>query len=283
VGHVRLEGQEDEGHGGVRIEAVAREFATVSTSEGRFTLPTPPGDYTIRFSAQGYETKAIPMVIVMDGQLRTLDDVLLQRDLSGQLKGQLQSLIAGYEWATAQVKLSNAGEERLGSPNNEGQFSFDLLQPGSYLLEVQAAGHVRYVEPILVRRDGQTELETINLAPAYLPMVGLAFLDDQQAQNNGVHQGIRVDSFVGDELVASTQTNESGRYQMMAGAIDYRLRFVRSGEPTAIVRSALSQPMMPGSPYPITRASCSRAYPVKSEARCGSPRTAPPNVCRPST
>ena len=49
VGLVRLEGQMDDGHGGVRIEAVGREFATVSTSEGRFTLPIPPGDYTIRF------------------------------------------------------------------------------------------------------------------------------------------------------------------------------------------------------------------------------------------
>ena len=169
------------------------------------------------------------MVIVMDGQTRAIDEVLLKKDLSGQLKGQLQSAIAGYEWSTAQVKLLGAGEERLATPNNEGIFLFELLQPGSYLLEVQAAGHVKYVEPVLVGRDGQTELENMTLTPAYLPMVGLAFLDDQQEQNTGVHQGIRVDAFVGDELVASTQTDASGRYRIMAGAIDYRLKFVRSG------------------------------------------------------
>ena len=52
-------------------------------------------------------------------------------------------------------------------------------------------------------------------------MVGQAYLNDQQARPNGSHFGILVQAFTQDNLVASTQTDEDGRFVLNAARTDY--------------------------------------------------------------
>ena len=53
-GAARLSGMlSDDGHGGIRVEAVSRTETTVTSSEGLFKLRLPAGDHTLRFSYSG--------------------------------------------------------------------------------------------------------------------------------------------------------------------------------------------------------------------------------------
>lgn len=49
----------DDGHGGIRVEVVARNVAAVTTSKGGVRLGLPAGDHTLRFSYNGYGTQEL--------------------------------------------------------------------------------------------------------------------------------------------------------------------------------------------------------------------------------
>ena len=236
VGLINLEGANAEGHGDILVETINQNFAVVSTSQGQYHLKVPPGTYDIKFTKKGYISEIRPNIVVALDEIVRVEEITLPKDLSGSLNAQLRSSISNFDWPNrATVKLMRAendsdDSERIAIPTDDGSFSFDLLQPGIYLLQVKADGHLDLTLPRAINHGPTVLNEPIVLTASSDELInGYAYLDDQQSLATGNHLGILVQAFIDDTLVGTTQTDEEGRYSLTAGRSDYQLRFTRQG------------------------------------------------------
>ena len=150
VGTLRLEGQDME-YGSVRIETVGRPFSALSTSDGQFRLSIPPGTYSLKFTIVGFQTLILADVNVSSQSYNELEEVVLQKDLSASVSGQLTTSIEGFEWTSRSfITLVGDTETRQEIPNRLGEFEFNLLQPGVYTLDVFAEGHLIFNKTLLL-------------------------------------------------------------------------------------------------------------------------------------
>ena len=235
VGTLRLEGQDME-YGSVRIETVGRPFSALSTSDGQFRLSIPPGRYSLKFTIVGFQTLILADVNVSSRSYNELEEVVLQKDLSASVSGQLTTSIEGFEWTSRSfITLVGDTETRQEIPNRLGEFEFNLLQPGVYTLDVFAEGHLIFNKTLLLN-NGENRLDPFELiaqfesVDASYPLMGHAFLSDQSLLSEGAnHSGTIVQAFVDDALVSTTQTDETGLFILPASAFNYRLRFIHTG------------------------------------------------------
>ena len=219
-------------------------MASTQTDQiGRYILSASRIPYRLIFSRDGYLPIHLDVNWSEEAQafeaqatnLEDFDGVVLLPNLNASLTGQLRSNIERFSWAdTTTVRLTGDDQERAISPNADGTFEFLNLRSGDYFIEVDALGHVSVNNAIIVT-SGANPLDEITLEAEFetpeqaVPLLGYALLDDQVNREEGTHLGILVQAFIGDALVASTQTDQIGRYILSASRIDYRLRFVHQG------------------------------------------------------
>jgi protocatechuate 3,4-dioxygenase beta subunit len=150
------------------VEVTGTNWSAVTDANGAFEVAVPPGAYTLRYQAFGYV-----------GQQRTLavgpDQVV---DASAQLDVGDVGTITGVVSSPDDGSLAGVRVDLLGTPyqtvtDEAGAYTFTLVEPGSYELELEVADHVRTMAPVEVSA-GATSRADVVLQPS--PLVGL--IDD---------------------------------------------------------------------------------------------------------
>ena len=243
-GIVRFEGSEEDVHGGIRIETLDHPFHDVTTSSGRFRLNVPANRYTLKISYPGYQTKTIPSVNVTIGIGQTLEeDIILERDLSSSINGQLQTVDPDYNFDGSIVSLeslsiSGPSINRSETVAGEGRFSFDMLPSGSYSITATVAGHLEFSKSFRIE-IGVNDLGLFHLTPEYeapeqAPFLrGKAFLSEELNRDGDTadHSGIKVTAIIenGDRLLTKVETIETGEFAFVASREPIRLEFSKEG------------------------------------------------------
>ncbi|HEX6131743.1 MAG TPA: carboxypeptidase regulatory-like domain-containing protein [Actinomycetota bacterium] len=161
----------------VRIAETGEE--RVTGPDGGYVLPHAPGPYTVEVSAFGYASRTIPVTLTADEETQL--DVELALASVGTVAGTITSAgdltpnaVAGEPLAGAQVRL--VGHPRTATTADDGSYTLPRVEPGTYTLEIGAAGHVRTLVEDVVVTAGETARRDAQLRPS--PRVGV--IDDCQ-------------------------------------------------------------------------------------------------------
>ncbi len=142
VGVATLEGQGEDGHGGILVEAVGRSFTAVTSSSGAFQLPVVAGSYDLRFSKASFQSVTVDEVEVAVAEEHSLDAVVLAAN-----PATLTGNVLGEDASGAMVPLGDAtvtleGTALTALSNSAGDFTLGGVPPGSHLLRVVKDGYV---------------------------------------------------------------------------------------------------------------------------------------------
>ena len=170
-GSAQLQGGPEGTHGGIVVQADGSGWATVTGSDGVWTLhlaPRPDG-YTLRFSHPGYTTETLDTVGLTAGASVAVGDVVLAGQLAA-VRGRVG--LEGSEDPTAlgsvQVSLTPAGgvePSKTTSCDQEGVFLFDDVPAATYTLRVARSGWASLEQSGLRLAPGQA----VDLGDLQLP------------------------------------------------------------------------------------------------------------------
>ena len=137
LGTAQRFGAPDGTHAGIRVQAVDTPTSTETGSDGSFSLTLPAGPYTLRFTADGYGTQNVEVLLPAGEETPLPAPVLLQAQ-PGSLAGRVE-FAPGYEsdGAARPVEVSLARVDLDAETSSqvalEGEgFRFDGLSPGRY-------------------------------------------------------------------------------------------------------------------------------------------------------
>ena len=239
TGTVDLAGRDDES--GVQVRAFIgqqQQASDLSATNGSFSLRLSPLDHTLTLSKEGYVAKNIEVQwsetrtsfeTIVNDQSMPLNEATftLERRLNASLTGELSTSLNQYDWSTVVITLDEIEGDftQEGSALAGGQFNFNSLPTGLYLFSVNAPGHEE-VEQIISLGEVERNLGEIELTV-------VRELDNAQGQalleGLDTHENITVRARVGGSLVATTLTDESGRFIITLPPVNLSLHFSKDG------------------------------------------------------
>jgi hypothetical protein len=130
-------------------------------------------------------------VVLVPALLLVFSGVALAQKTVGAIRGTVydnSGAIVGA--ATIKIQNQDTGYTMERSADSKGEFSFPLLQPGTYRIEVTAAGFKKYIKQDIVLRALETATVTINLeiGPVEETLVVTADPDQVNISSGGVAQ-----------------------------------------------------------------------------------------------
>jgi outer membrane protein assembly factor BamB len=166
------------------VEVVGSSWQAVTDETGSFEIAVPPGEHTLRYRAFGHVTTERVVILGADQV----------RDVSAQLEVGVVGSIAGL--VTSREGGGGIGVTATGDPlagvlvtlrgtpyqtrtGPDGSYRFDLVEPGSYQLELETEGHVRALAEVSVAAGGTSPAD---LALRVSPLVGI--IDDSDFTNS---------------------------------------------------------------------------------------------------
>ncbi len=185
---------------------------------GYFKIPLDPGNYTLVFTAWGYQNKTITVEVIL---------------LNGTIIGLVYDVTTGDPIANATVVIEEANLTLYTDENGTFQAS---VQPGTYTIDVSAEGY--YNETVTVSVD---ENETV------VVQIGL------QPRANGTIAGYVVDADTGDPIANATvfvytsagqvvnYTNAQGYYELHVPAGVYDVHALAPGYQEAVAGNVTVQ------------------------------------------
>lgn len=138
--------------------------STVASPDSEFSfLNVSPGQYLISISAEGFQSKVVPVTVV-GGETSELDITLFQE--SGRLAGQVinETTEDGIAGATINIKDSANNLLTSGISNEDGRFTVDNLPTGSLFVVAAREGFGTKAVSIMVEPNETVEA-TIRLTP----------------------------------------------------------------------------------------------------------------------
>jgi outer membrane protein assembly factor BamB len=148
------------------VELLGTNWRAEVDEDGAFELAVAPGEYTLRYTAFGYVTVERAVTL---GPGQTADASLeLQVADVGSISGVVTSAGTGARLPDVSVTLRGTPFRTATGP--DGTFSFSLVEPGDYELELEVDGHVRSLVPVTVTA-GQTTQRDVALRES--PRVGI--------------------------------------------------------------------------------------------------------------
>ncbi len=156
------------------VEVAGSNWSAVTDSDGVFEIGVSAGEHTLHYSAFGY----------VDGQRTVTVAPDETADASVELEVGDVGGIAGVVSSAEDGALDGARVDLLGTPYQthtapDGSYAFDLVEPGSYELEVEFDGHVRKLAAVEVTVDEVTGRDvTLRVSP----QVGI--IDDSDFTNS---------------------------------------------------------------------------------------------------
>lgn len=122
---------------GVTATVVETGVAVEGAADGTFTLTHPPGAFTVRVEAYGYVTGEVPVTFTAN----QTDEVSIELALGevGAIAGTVADRASGAPIAGATVRL--AGFPRTAVTDDAGRFELANVEPGTFTVRADAAGH----------------------------------------------------------------------------------------------------------------------------------------------
>ena len=176
-GVVQRAGAAEDGHGGIRVEAVETAYSAVTTSSGRFRIEVEPGAYTLRFSSDGYGSEEVSIPELAAGDGFVLADAVVLTTNPGQVRGvvqlppefsdasRLETVVLALQAEDAADDAAPVAETRL---NAEGRFVFESVAPGGYTLVVSTPGFLTIRRALSVMAGQRLRLDPMVLTLADL-------------------------------------------------------------------------------------------------------------------
>jgi len=118
---------------------------TTTAADGGYALHLPPGDYTLRFSAFGYD-EVTAEVTVAPGGTATVDATVTPKAGAATLSGVVTS--GGQPVGGATVVL--LGTPRRATTAADGSYSLPFVEPGDYQIDVTGPGYLRHRDTVAV-------------------------------------------------------------------------------------------------------------------------------------
>ncbi len=231
------EGQCD--HGGIRVEALNYPFVTFTGRDGQYRLEVIAlDDYTLVFSAPGYESAQVLGVDAVADETTPLEDVTLPAR-----PGEVRALVALRQYGTearlqgvdATLWTDPPGDAPLRSvnPDARGEVVFAGVLPGRYEVRADAAGYLPQTRRVAVG-PGETALAgAFDLAhdatAPDAPRLGGAVRLDDAAEHAGTDVRVRI---AGDDLAFGDplRTAADGRFELPASPDErYTVTVARAG------------------------------------------------------
>ncbi|HEX6130965.1 MAG TPA: carboxypeptidase regulatory-like domain-containing protein, partial [Actinomycetota bacterium] len=170
---------------GATVRIAETGLETETGADGGYELAHPAGSYTVEVNAFGYVAQSISVTLVANVETQLAVELALGDvgavagtvTSAGDLSPQAD---AGEPLAGAEVRL--VGRPRTTTTAEDGSFTLANVEPGTYTLEISAAGHVRMLVDGVVVTAGETTRRDVRLRPS--PRVGV--IDDCQQTANCV-------------------------------------------------------------------------------------------------
>jgi hypothetical protein len=235
MGTVKRELSPDDDQGGILIEAIDTPFATVSASDGKFYLPLPPREHTLRFSSPNYQSARLFSIAVEADRITRLEEVVVLQPSASQLRGSIS-----LDGRTQDVPLSSVVirlYDREDAPtaealqtttlDNLGRFIFDDVPVQQVWVSVTCEAYYPQLRPVVVAVGQVAESGHFDLRstprpepPSSAPLRGRAIFADRET-----HEGLIVEVRRAGVLIASVGTEASGEYALNLDTDDYLLSF----------------------------------------------------------
>jgi hypothetical protein len=171
----------------VRLFSPDRLRATKSDNDGQFEfVDLPPGTYELQAELSGFETKTIENIQVGDKDagpfsmtLRTLptdtscaDEPLPSYEETRPGRVSLVGTVSDYGGtvlAGAKVRLTNSRQTEVTNSNDRGEFSFEDIAPGKYVVSAMQSGYTQLSTISLwIMRGNLTRVTFVLLRNGYL-------------------------------------------------------------------------------------------------------------------
>jgi hypothetical protein len=235
MGTVKRELSPEDDQGGILIEALNTPFATVSASDGRFYLPLPPSEHTLRFSSPSYQSARRFSVAVTPDEITRLDETVVLLPSPSQLRGSvsLDGRIDGMPLESVIVRLYDRQDAQVAEAlqtvtlDEFGRFIFDNVPVQQVWVSVTCEAFYPQLRPSLVAVGEIAEAGHFDLRstprpqpPTNAPLRGRAQYLDRES-----HEGIVIEVRRGGVLVAAIGTEASGEYALNLDTADYTLSF----------------------------------------------------------
>lgn len=235
MGKVRRALSAEDDQGGILIEALGTPFATVSASDGRFYLPLPPQEHTLRFSALNYQSARRFSITVTPDAITSIDEVITLQPNPSQLRGSvtLDGQFEDVPLTSVVVRLYDredapTSEALMTTPLDErGRFIFDDAPVQQLWVSVTCEAYYPQLRPILIQIGQIVEAGHFDLQstprpepPTSAPLRGRALYADRES-----HEGLLVEIRRAGVLIASVGTEASGEYALHLDTADYTLFF----------------------------------------------------------
>ena len=188
------------------------QFTRTDKSGGFFMDEVPEGKYVLYVFAGGFWPYKEEVKI--HGNEVTYTRIILRPVVE---KGHLNGNVYGEKWPGGQIvpvegaklKLLNHGNTFQGTTNEDGEFTFEFVPEGDYILYVEAEGWRPYKEEVTIR-GGQTTYTRILLKPAprYGSLVGVVL-----ERGGGQIAGPAKVTLFNQWYMESTITDRSGNFQ----------------------------------------------------------------------
>ncbi|MCA9543216.1 MAG: carboxypeptidase regulatory-like domain-containing protein, partial [Myxococcales bacterium] len=226
-------------HGGIQVEVVGTDYATQTTSEGRFIVQVPPGAVQLRLSDRGYSPQEVQIPRVAAGTTWDHEAEVGVVRLVGE-PASVQGLVTLSRLSTPErvqratvTATPLAGGAPVGTnPDAEGRFGLVGLAAGDWILRVDGVGYDPIERPLRLEVGAGLDVGQVVLAHgAEGPNAGL-FAGRVQVADGRDHAGTVVRLAVaGDDLpFATVLTDVEGRFEVRASREErYTLTLERDG------------------------------------------------------
>jgi hypothetical protein len=242
-GRVELDGHDQ--HEDIQVRAFIdqqQQASDLSTSSGSFSLQVSALDYTLSFSKTGYLPQSIDVqwsetrqqfetVIDTDNgtESQAINEVQirLERRLDSSLQGQLITPFTQYNWSSVLVSVNEVEGplSRIGQVLPTGEFSVESLSVGLYILDINAPGHIPISRLVSVQED----VNSLGDFPLEFDIEADNVQGQVRLEGNSNHEGITVRARVNGSLIATTFTDEEGRFTLTMPPVNFTLQFSKEG------------------------------------------------------
>lgn len=196
------------GISGATVEALQGSGVIASTAtlgDGSYSLPNlAPGSYTVRASANAYQTSTLSATVVAN-TTTTVNFSLLANP--GSISGTITTTSGGAPIESAFVEALQGGTLIASTTTNaSGVYSLSGLAPGSYDVRASATNFQTSTHTGVTVTSGATTTVNISLAPDFGTIAGTV------SDSGGPLVGATVDVLEGGVVIATATTVGGGSY-----------------------------------------------------------------------
>ena len=226
-GTVTLEGRSSSS--GIKVELLrgSEVYAESTTDEsGNYSFYVPQGNYSgVRYSNTDFASVSVSRNIALfaDNYV-SMGDTVLQAT-HNTVNGRVDVLTTDNEGGVT-ISFDGVASIPAVTTSASGEFSFDHIQVGSYVLRFRRTNCSDITVPVEVKAADVINLGTVTITPNTATIKGTVILKDGLSSSD-----VTVSVDMGGGMILSTITDNSGRYELggISVADEYRISYSKNG------------------------------------------------------